>query len=221
MEKRKKMIISLIIALIIIVVANCTIIYITNSNYIIIPVFNKELLKGKEVTNKDISYIQVKNTNENKVVFQNTLSNQLKLGILIQDVSKGEIITNSKFISKEDVLDNDDKNYKYISIPVSELSYSTCNKLKRGDKITIYYTAKNKAVINAINDKPKLYSNDDLEGLVTCLLFDEVEVISTHDNTGKETNENIVTDILIRLNKEEAILVANLKSQGKFDVVLN
>ena len=87
--------------------------------------------------------------------------------------------------------------------------------------MAVYYTAKTKDVSNAIRDKQRLYSTNDSTGLVTCLLFETVEVISTHDRTGKETKDSIVTDILVRLNKEEAILVANLKSQGTFDIVLN
>jgi len=138
----------------------------------------------------------------------------------IDGVIKGEIVTEGIFIYQEDVLESD-INYKYISIPISDLSYPTCNKLKRGDKVTVYYTAKNKDVSSAIKDKQRLYSNTEKEGLVTCLLFETVEVISIHDSTGKETKENLVTDILVRLNKEDAMLIANLKSKGVFDIVLN
>lgn len=220
MDKTKKIIISFSIALVVLLILNYVVISNTNSNYIELPVFKTEMLKGKSVNIKDVTYIQVKNTDTNKELLQNIVGSGFEGGILTQDVQKGEFVTKEMFIFKDEVMGSD-VNYKYISIPISNLSYPTCTKLKRGDKVTIYYTAKNKDVSNAIQDKQRLYSNTEKEGLVTCLLFETVEVISIHDSTGKETKDNIVTDILVRLNKEDAILVANLKSQGVFDIVLN
>ena len=220
MDKTKKIIISLSIALVLILIANYIVISSTNSNYIMLPVFKESMLKGNTIDAQDITYIQVKNTKESEVLLQNSLEVNFQNKILTQDVIKGQLVTNTMFALKEEILESQ-INYKYISIPISDLSYPTCNKLKKNDKVTIYYTAKNKAVSNAIKDKQRLYSNSEIEGLVTCLLFEEVEVISIHDSTGKETKENVVTDILVRLNTEDAMLVANLKAQGTFDIVLN
>jgi len=144
----------------------------------------------------------------------------IKGKILMKDVSKGELVTESQFITKDEIIESAE-NYSYISIPITDLSYPTCNKLKQGDKVTIYYTAKSKDVTNAIKNKKRLYSNTNSDGMVTCLLFEAAEVISVHDSTGKATNETVITDVLVRLEKEQVMLVANLKSQGTFDIVLN
>ena len=183
-------------------------------------VFKQTMLKGKQVETKDLMKIQVKKTKENEALLQTIASTSIEGKVLSVDVLQGEIVTEDKFITTEQALE-EDTNYSYISIPITDLSYPTCNNLKRGEQVTIYYTAKTKDVSNAIKDKQRLYSNSTSEGLVTCLLFEAVEVISIHDSTGKETKENVVTDILVRLQKEDAILVANLKSQGTFDIVLN
>ena len=220
MEKTKKIIISLAISLVIVVVLNYVVITNVNSNYIEIPVFKEDMLKGKQVESKDITIMQVKKTKENESLLQTSSIESLIGKALGGDVVKGEIVREDNFLSNDE-LHEEDINYQYISIPINDLSYATCNKLKRGDKVAVYYTAKTKDVSNAIKDKKRLYSNTQQEGLVTCLLFETVEIISVHDNTGKETKENIVTDVLLRLQKEEAILVANLKSQGTFDIVLN
>ncbi len=220
MDKTKKIILSLGISLVILLVINYVVISYTNSTYIEVPVFKEAMLKGKQIEGKDIISIQVKKTKENEDLLKNVLNQDVKGKVLLQDVLKGELVTSEKFTSSDSILEYDE-NYKYISIPINDLSYPTCTKLMRGDKVTIYYTAKNKDVSNAIKDKTRLYSNTEKEGLVTCLLFEEVEVISIHDSTGKETKENVVTDVLLRLNKEDAILVANLKLQGTFDIVLN
>lgn len=220
MDKTKKIIISLAISLVVLFVLNYIITTRTNSDYIEMPVFKEAMLKGKQVEAKDITTVQVKKTKANEELLKAVDTTTIVGKVLREDVSQGEIITEEVFNSVEEVL-KEDTNYQYISIPINNLSYPTCSKLKRGDEVTVYYTAKNKDVSNAIKDKKRLYSNTTQEGLVTCLLFETVEVISIHDSTGKETKENVVTDVLLRLKKEEAILVANLKSQGTFDIVLN
>ena len=220
MDKTKKIIISLAISFVVLVTLNFIVIHYTSSDYITVAVFKTSMLKGKKVGEKDINTIQIKRTDINKQFFEEIDISTIVGKILTQDVEKGQLVLKDQFVIEEDMLE-EDINYQYISIPVSNLSYPTCSKLKRGDAVTVYYTGKNKDVSNAIKDKKRLYSNTSQEGLVTCLLFETVEVISVHDSTGKETKENVVTDILIRLKREDAILVANLKSQGTFDIVLN
>lgn len=220
MDKTKKIIISLSISLVVLLLLNYVVINYTNSDYIEIPVFKQAMLKGKQVEAKDLTKIQVKKTKQNEALLKTIGSSSIEDKVLRVDVSQGEMVTEDKFITTEQVL-KEDTNYSYISIPITDLSYPACNNLKRGERVTIYYTAKTKDVSNAIKDKQRLYSNSASEGLVTCLLFETVEVISIHDSTGKETKENVVTDILVRLKKEDAILIANLKSQGTFDIVLN
>ena len=220
MDKTKKIVISLAISLVALIVLNFIAISYTNSDYVEIPVFKESMLKGKTVEMRNISTIQVKKTKENEMLFQSVITNSFEGKVLAKDVFQGEIVTVDKFISAEAVLE-ENSNFSYISIPINDFSYPTCSKLKRGDKVAVYYTAKTKDISNAIRDKQRLYSNTEREGLVTCLLFDEIEVISIHDSTGKETKDNIITDILVRVNKDDAIVIANLKSQGTFDIVLN
>ena len=222
MDKTKRIIISLSISLVVLLILNYFMISSSNGKYIEVPVFKQSMLKGKKIEAKDLTSIQIKKTRGNELLLQTAMtSGTSAIGkILNVDVEQGELVTNAKVVSENELLEKD-INYSYISIPINNLSYPTCTNLKKGDTVAVYYTAKTKDVSNAIKDKKRLYSTNETTGLVTCLLFETVEVISTHDSTGKETKDSIVTDILVRLNKEDAILVANLKSQGTFDIVLN
>lgn len=222
MDKTKKIIISLSISLAVLLVLNYFMISSSNSKYIEVSVFKEPMLKGKKIEAKDLTTIQIKKIKENEALLQGASvnGNDVIGKILNVDVEQGELVMNTKVVSENELLEQD-INYSYISIPINNLSYPTCTNLKKGDKVAVYYTAKTKDVSNAIKDKQRLYSTIEGTGLVTCLLFETVEVISIHDSTGKETKDSIVTDILVRLNKEDAILVANLKSQGTFDIVLN
>lgn len=222
MDKTKKIIISLSISLVVLLVLNYFMISSANGKYIEVLVFKEAMLKGKKIQDKDLTTIQIKKTKENEMLLQGVNVNGTDIigKVLNIDVEKGELVMDTKVVAENELLEQD-VNYSYISIPINNLSYPTCTNLKKGDKVAVYYTAKTKDVSNAIKDRQRLYSTNEGSGLVTCLLFETVEVISTHDSTGKETKDSIVTDILVRLNKEDAILVANLKSQGTFDIVLN
>lgn len=218
MEKTKRIIISLLMSLVVIIVVNIITINYAKEDYIRVNVFNKELFKGSKVQEKDISTIQVKKTDESAYLKQDVT--QILGKTLITDVEQGEIVFLNQFTENGDILEKQE-GYKYISIPITENSYPTSNKLRKGDKVSLYYTAKSKNISNAIKDKQRLYSSTEKDGFVTCLLLDNVEVISFHDNTGKETSGGIITSILLRLNADDVLLVANLKEQGTFDVVLN
>lgn len=219
MAKTKKIIISLSISLLLLIVLNYFIISFTNSDYVEVQAFKESMFKGRQITEQDTTTIQIK-AEEFSESLEFIDVEQIKGKVLAKDVSKGEFVTKDKFMNEEQFLKTNEE-YSYISIPITDVSYATCNKVKYKDKVDIYYTAKNKDVSNAIKNKKRLYSNNVSGGLVTCLLFENVEIISVHDGTGKETKDAIITEILIRLEKEDAMLVANLKSQGTFDIVLN
>lgn len=220
MDKTKKIIISLGVSLLIVIILNYITIASTNSDYIELPIYKSEKLKGSIVQDKDIMNLKVKKTKENEDLLKQSQKIDIQSKVLNVDVLKGQIVTEEHFVYKDDILESNQE-FQYIAIPISSTSYPTCSSLKRGDKVTIYYTAKAKDITNAIKNKKKLYANNYQEGLVTCLLFEEAEVISVHDSTGKQVQNTVVTDILIRLKKEDVMLVANLKSQGVFDIVLN
>lgn len=218
MEKTKRIIVSLLVSLVVMLVVNIIAVNYSKEDYISVSVFNKEMFKGSKVQENDISTIQVKRTSESTYLKQDIT--QIFGKTLMTDVEQGEIVFLSQFGEGEEILEKQE-GYKYISIPITEISYPTCNKLRKGDKVSLYYTAKSKNISNAIKDKQRLYSSTEKDGFVTCLLFDSVEVISFHDSIGKETSGGITTSVLLRLNTEDVLLIANLKEQGTFDVVLN
>ena len=128
MDKTKKIIISLFISLVLLILLNYFIITFTNSDYVEIRVFKETMFKGKSVTEQDTKVIQIK-----REEFSNSLETmdleQIKGKVLSKDVSKGEIVTKDKFTNKEQFLETNEK-YSYISIPITDASYVTCNKLK-------------------------------------------------------------------------------------------
>ena len=220
MDKTRKVIISLSLALVIVLILNFIMSSTINSKFIEAYVFSKDILKGSKITKDCITIVKIKADSNSQAILENTLNKEEILDkIISKDVYSGEIVSKDKIALEESL--KEIENFEYISLPVGVSSYATANKLKRGDKIIIYFTAKNKEVEKAISDTAKIYSSTNAETLVTSRLLEGVEVISTRNNTGNTIgSDGIVTDILVRLTKDESMLVANLKSQGTFDIVL-
>jgi len=95
-----------------------------------------------------------------------------------------------------------------------------CYKFKKGDRISVYYTAKKKLVDSVLKDKKKIYSVATSETLVTCLLYDNLEIIAMTNNIGQDVSGTSITDIVVRLTGEEAMELANLKEQGTFTLTI-
>ena len=83
----------------------------------------------------------------------------------------------------------------------------------------MYFTAKLRDVSSAIKSKRRIYSNNLQEGYVTCLLFENIDVVSKTDSTGKENSSNLVTNIIVRLKEDDALLASNLKNLGTLDII--
>lgn len=221
MQRNKKIIISLVISLILVIAINGIFTYKSNSQYIDIPVFKTNVVKGSSISKDDITTMQVKQKLEYEELLNNVISTEeMPEYVLNRDVIRGEIVSKNVVIKKEENLENTEE-YKYVAIPVSSSSNITCNKLKLGDKVVVYFTAKLKDVNRVIKDKSKIYSNNTSDGLVTCKLFENAEFISGHTSTGEEADNTVITDVLIRLDNEDAMTAINLKQLGTFDIVLD
>lgn len=221
MNKTKKIIISLTLSLVILLIFNYILTLKSSSNFIKIPILNVDKYKGEMVSNKDISYIELKKTTQTEKINENIFKIQeLEKYILNQNVAQGELLLNGLFVSIDEKLESTE-NYQYVCIPISSSSNVTCSKLNNESLVTIYYTGKIKDVDNVLKDKEKIYSSDSLDGLVTCKLIENVQVISKHNMTGSTNEESVITDIFVRLTKENVMLVTNLKALGTFDIVIN
>ena len=122
-------------------------------------------------------------------------------------------------LTEEEYLEKKE-NMEYIALPVKSATEGVCYKLKKGDIISVYYTAKKKLVDSVIKDRKKIYSVATTETLVTCLLYENLEIIAMTNNTGQDTTGANITDIVVRLTQEQAMELANLKEQGTFTIAI-
>ena len=216
MKKTRKIIISLVVALIIVLVVSYIFSYKDSNDFLNVPVFKTNLLENTNVTNNDIKYIKVKKDSlSNDFISQIVDINSISLNTLNRNVYEGEFVL--EYVFKYSINEIDDT-YEYVSIPISGDSIAVLKNTQFGDKVDVVYTAKLKDVSYAIKDKPRIYSNNKEEGYVTCILFENVDVYSKVDQAGND-NGNVITNIIIKLSKEDAMLVSNLKGLGRMDIL--
>lgn len=207
------MLISATLALIVILLITYILNVIENKNVITIPIVTKDIDQGSALTY--IDYVEVNLNGINKSVLENII-NKEELKKLVANISllKGEILLKDKTVSKEEYLTRVE-NLEFVSLPIKS-GEGVTSKLKKGDKINVYYTAKRKSVEGIIKSKIKVYSSNKEETTVTCLLYQNVEVLSITNNLGVEVTDGTGTNILVRLKGEEVLELANLKEQGIF-----
>ncbi len=185
-----------------------------NKNVVKVPIVLTNIKEGMALDT--IEYLQIKVSGINKKIFEDIPDKQdIKNAVANKTLNVGEIILKDKIVSKEEYLAKI-QDTEIISLPIKGATEGVSYKLKKEDIINVYYTAKKKAVDGILKAKIKVYSTNKEEAMVTCLLLQNVEVISLTNNMGVETSDGTATNILVRLKAEDVLMVANLKEQGVF-----
>ena len=213
MKNSKKLIISLCISLVILGV--CELIYskTLKENEVEIKVATEDIYKGETISEEIIKRIKIKkNSDLNKYgnvdVSEKVASRNILAGKILEEGEVSEKIDNKK----------DEENYEYVTIEVKNISDGLAYQLKKGDKVNLYYTVKDKQ-INAIEQENNIKNS--IENIKTIRLIEHLEVINVFDASGNVTNDKgIYSAIMFRVTENQAITIANIKSEGTFSVTL-
>lgn len=213
MKNSKKIIISLCISLVILGV--CELIYskALKGNEVEIKVITEDVYKGETISEEIIKRIKIKkNSNLNK--YGNV---DVSEKVASRNILAGKILEEGDVLEKTDNK-KDDENYEYVTIEVKNISDGLAYQLKKGNKVNLYYTVKDKQ-INAIGQENNIKSS--IENIKTIRLIEHLEVINVFDASGNVTNDKgIYSAIMFRVTENQAITIANIKSEGTFSVTL-
>lgn len=220
MSNIKRIIISASIALVILIVCNMLLGVKDKKSYIEVPIAIKPIIKGESIEKDKINWIKVKESDETKEIYEIARETTLSDSIAKNNIECGQIITSENIVSKDEYLKSED-NMSYVAIPVSNTTEAVGYKIEKGNNITVYYTAKRRLVSEALKDKERIYGANVDEALVTCKLLENVEIISVNNSTGEEGDKTSITDVVVRTENSNAMLIANLKEQGVFYIALN
>lgn len=216
MKKIKRIILAASISLVLLITCNIFIGLKDKNSYIEIPIATQMIIKGKLIKKEDIKWVRLKQTNDTKNMYKDLINSNIIGKISNSNIEKGQIVIKQAVISKELKSSED---MSYVSIPITNQIESIGNNVEKGSVITVYYTAKRRLVSEILKNKERVYGSDADDALVTSKLLDRVEVFDVVSNL--QTNNDGITAVVIHAKNEDAMLIANLKSQGNFYIALN
>ena len=221
--KYKKYILILIISIIIFFVLTYVYNNILNKDeYVEVFVLNETVIEGEKIDEGKISKIKIL-TDINKFDFIRS-DKELKNMVANNTIYKGSIILKSNLIDEVEYKNN--KNLEYVSIKVSSSDSSASYQVLPGSLINIYYSGKTDQINDLISSFNKTFSyisSGMQESYMTVNLLENMYVIDTFNKSGISLNdkENLSGDVLIdtimiKVDKDTALLINNLKKYGEF-----
>lgn len=212
MNKNKRILISLLLALLLLIIFNIVYNKYSKSNNVEAYVLIEDVVKGEKIDKEKLKKVDIpKEISSLDIIEKIDNVYYARTGI-----KKGQILTKECILLSEE---NVQENLEIVAIPITTSDDAVGYKIKKGNVVNIYFTGKTKQVTGVLNSEKQLvYSSEDLEGIVTTKLYENIEVANVYDSVG--SNNALFTQILIMVDKEDAVKLINLKQLGTFTLTL-
>lgn len=208
MEKTKKILISFVISLCIVLIIQVVFDKFFKSDSQTIYVLNKDIYKGEKITMEDLQSVTVSSKLDMKDNFNIDYSNK----VAKENLVKGQILSRENLNKKEELEEQDEK-YEYVSIEIKSISQAVAYQLKKGDNINVYFTSRD---IISENSSQSIVQNTK-----TIKILENKKIIGLYDTSGNEIIDNDVYNaIVLRVTDEEAMKLSNIKEEGSFNISL-
>lgn len=223
MKKLKRILVSLVISLILIVIG--TLIYNSyiNSNYVVAYILKEDVTKGIKVDKANIMCVQIKLDKKNsQSVLSYATPQEISNMYTNSNIKAGTIIKSSDLSIEPGVFEED--GFEYIAIPFQNPEDIMGNfNISKGSKVNLYFTSKvsdASNVLTTLKDKTKIYSTDGKDAVVTANLYNSIEVIEALDADGQKAINTKISQLVFKIPKTDAVLLANLKAYSTFSITL-
>ncbi len=208
MSNAKKLIISFVISLFVVLAFKFIWNMFSSNNETEILMLTKDVYKGEKITKEDYKVI--------KVVGQNYLSNQsnvdVRSKVAKENLEEGKILNSNDLVNEKDFEISDEK-YEYVSIEIKDISDGAAYQLAKGQNINVYFTSRD---VIAGQNIQNVVSNTK-----TIKVLENKKIIGLYDSVGREVaTGDVFNAILLRVSSEEAITLSNIKDEGEFNVTL-
>lgn len=208
MRNTKKLIISFVISLCIVLIFQVIFNNLCKSDNKTIYVLNKDIYKGEKITKEDLKNITVSGNLDMNACFNVDYLNK----VANENLVKGQVLNSSHVIKKED-LDKQEEKYEYVSIETKNISESMAYQLKKGDNINVYFTSRD---ITGENSSQSIVQNTK-----TIKVLENKMIIGLYDSSGKEVvDQDVYNAIVLRVTDKEAVSISNIKEEGSFNISL-
>lgn len=212
MTKSKRILWSLCISLVLLLVFNVVYLKLKKEDEISVLIVTKDIATGERITTDNSKSVVLKAsditgnyvTSLDDTTFSNSI---LKVGQVLTE----ELIGNAASGETDE--------YENITLPVTSADDAASYKLKKGQCVNIYYTAKYADVSEVLTGAENAqYSSNASDCIITVKLYDSTEVISLTDSVG--TENAIYTQLQIRVKKEDVPKLVCLKQLGTFTLTM-
>lgn len=208
MKNTKKIIISFVISLCIVLSFQFVFNNLFKSDTETIYVLNKEVYKGEKITKEDLKSIIVSSKLNMKDSFNINYANK----VAKENLSKGQVLSKDNISEKEE-LEETNERYEYVSIEIKNISQAVAYQLKKGDNINVYFTSRD---ILGENGSQSIVQNTK-----TIKILENKKIIGLYDTSGSEVIDNDVYNaIVLRVTDDEAANLSNIKEEGSFNISL-
>lgn len=212
MGNTKKLVISLCISLIILSVIHFVYTNFLESTEVDIKVLTKDVYKGEKISENIIQNVKVKKNSSMEKYCNIDVSEK----VASRNIAAGKILEVDDLASMDE--NQEDDKYEYITIEIKNSSDGLAYQLKKGDKVSLYYTVKDKE-INQLSPNDTVITT--INNMKTVRLFEGLEVMGLFDTSGNEIKEQgQYSTVMFRVEKENSMVIANIKSEGTFSVAL-
>lgn len=212
MGNTKKLVISLCISLIILSVIHFVYTNFLESTEVDIKVLTKDVYKGEKISENIIQNVKVKKNSSMEKYCNIDVSEK----VASRNIAAGKILEADDLASMDE--NQEDDKYEYITIEIKNSSDGLAYQLKKGDKVSLYYTVKDKE-INQLSPNDTVITT--INNMKTVRLFEGLEVMGLFDTSGNEIKEQgQYSTVMFRVEKENSMVIANIKSEGTFSVAL-
>ena len=200
MNNTKKLIISFVISLFVVLAFKIIWNMFSSNNETEILMLTKDVYKGEKITKEDYKVI--------KVIGNNNITNESNVDVR----SKVAKLNNNDLID-EKAFETSDEKYEYISIEIKDISDAVAYQLAKGQNINVYFTSREviagQNVQNIVSDTK------------TVKVLGNKKIIGLYDSLGREvTKDDLYSAILLRVSSEEAMTISNIKDEGAFNITL-
>ena len=208
MNNTKKLIISFVISLFVVLAFKIIWNMFSSNNETEILMLTKDVYKGEKITKEDYKVI--------KVIGNNNITNEsnvdVRSKVAKETLEEGKILNNNDLID-EKAFETSDEKYEYISIEIKDISDAVAYQLAKGQNINVYFTSREviagQNVQNIVSDTK------------TVKVLGNKKIIGLYDSLGREvTKDDLYSAILLRVSSEEAMTISNIKDEGAFNITL-
>lgn len=221
--KYRKYILILVISIVIFFILTYSYNNILNKNeYVEVFILNETLLEGEKIDIQKISKTKI-SLDINKFEFIKS-EEELKNMVLKETMYKGSIVLKDNIIDKNEY--ENGKNLEYVSIKISSADSSVSYQILQNSLINIYYSGKSSQIsdlISSFNKSFSYISSGAQELYMSVNLLENIRVIDTFNKSGISLSDKanlggdiLIDTIMIRVDKDTALLINNLKKYGEF-----